>query len=560
VDSITISNGGGTHTAASGSVTVNPTGNTTYVGTVSGGAQSVNCQVSVRLEVPPPVVVPDAECVALTANPPVISQAGQAVTLTLTSRNANSATVNGMPIPVNGSITVNPTGNTTYVATVSNGKNSANCQTSVRLEPPTVQVSPRCIYLTANKSLIERGEEVVLSWKTEDASSITINNGGGTHTAATGSVTVRPNENTTYVATVPNAPANPNCEVSVRIERDSGGGGGGGGSSRNRNRDRDEAPRVFLDSVTRPAEPPLASVYLSEIPYTGLDLGPAGTAFYWLMLILWSAAAAYLVLFTFMPYMFRRMAGAHAGHGAHSGDLPGWGSLAPSGHGAPDAGHGAQLSVAAPAAPTMHRAAHAAAVATAMPARPVSATHGARASVYSPHEGFKSFGEQGNLTIDDIVKGLSRESGMVFDRTPEPAGAPEPVAHAATAQPRAAAPVAASAAPEAAHYSDDIVGFLEALLGGDRDRVFGTVRTLNRQGLDSEHFISQAVCALDDAYRARVEGSDVHPEVARVTADCHTTFLERLVGSLATAVDSSYSAGVTGTKLALTRALAVVNG
>ena len=97
-------------------------------------------------------------------------------------------------------------------------------------------------------------------------------------------------------------------------------------------------------------------------------------------------------------------------------------------------------------------------------------------------------------------------------------------------------------------------------MNGDRDRVFGTVRNLTREGGSSEDFLSEAVCALDDAYRARTEGADVHPEIARVTSDCHTSFLEKLITSLATAVDSSYSAGVTGTKLALTRALSVVNG
>jgi hypothetical protein len=162
------------------------------------------------------------------------------------------------------------------------------------------------------------------------------------------------------------------------------------------------------------------------------------------------------------------------------------------------------------------------------------------------------------------VKGLSRESDRTYDRA-EPAhdeyeeSAPVS-APIAPAPARQAAPAPKAKKEQAPEYADDIVGFLQALLEGDRDRVFGTMRTLNKEGADSEHFISQAVCALDDAYRARVEGTDVHPEVARVTADCHTSFLERLVHSLATGVDSSYSKGITGTKLALTRALAIVNG
>jgi hypothetical protein len=36
---------------------------------------------------------------------------------------------------------------------------------------------------------------------------------------------------------------------------------------------------------------PNAYVYLNQIPYTGLDLGPVGTVIYWLALILWSPCA-----------------------------------------------------------------------------------------------------------------------------------------------------------------------------------------------------------------------------------------------------------------------------
>jgi hypothetical protein len=46
--------------------------------------------------------------------------------------------------------------------------------------------------------------------------------------------------------------------------------------------------------------------------------------------------------------------------------------------------------------------------------------------------------------------------------------------------------------------------------------------------------------------------------VARLTAKIPTPTLEKLVASLATAVDSSYSEGVIGAKLALTRALLVL--
>lgn len=518
----------------------------------------------------PPVVVKSGECISLTASKTVITP-GESVVLTYKTRDVDSVSINhgiGQVTPKEGgTVTVNPIVDTIYVATVTGGSQSENCKVLVSMKstptpppppPPVTPGSPECIDLSISDTSIRRGQEVTLSWRTRNASSVTIRQilGGGsadvgTFTDANGSVVVRPTSKSVYQASVPGDANDPNCRVSVSIQS-SGGGGGGGGGSRSRDRDRDrEEPRAFIDSVVRPAEAPLASVYLSEIPYTGLDLGPVGTVFYWLMLMLWSMAAAYLVIFTLVPAVFRKTAAANGAHS--SGDLPGWGNNTAHAHGGHD------LSVAAPAAPMVHQAAHAASVAHALPARPVAAAP-ARASVYSPHDGFKSFGENGGLTIDDIVKGLSRETGIDFSyEEKREEAAPAPKAEAREEAPRRA-PAAPAPAAHQVEYSDDIVDFIEALLNGNRDHVFGTVRTLNKQGLDTEHFLSQTVCALDDAYRARVEGTEVHGEIERVTRDCHTSFLERLVSSLATAVDSSYSKGVTGSKLALTRALAVVNG
>jgi len=176
---------------------------------------------------------------------------------------------------------------------------------------------------------------------------------------------------------------------------------------------------------------------------------------------------------------------------------------------------------------------------------------------YTTNEGFRSFAQSESLTIDDIVKGLSRESAQQAPAhaAPEAHTNVEPVVAPYTE--RIQEPAAPAAAMEIHH---DVPAFIEALLAGDRDQVFGMLRNVNRTGGDSETFVTHAVCALDDAYRARLEGTPCHPEVLRATEGCATPFLERVIVSLATAVDSSYSTGVTGAKLALTRALTVVNG
>ena len=89
---------------------------------------------------------------------------------------------------------------------------------------------------------------------------------------------------------------------------------------------------------------------------------------YFLFLALWSAGVAYALLFVLIPYFFGKKKG-HAKQAHH----------APAHH--------------APAHHAPHRA----------PA------HHPRRRRFSAHEGFRSFAEGVELTVEDIVKGLARE-------------------------------------------------------------------------------------------------------------------------------------------------------
>jgi hypothetical protein len=369
---------------------------------------------------------------------------------------------------------------------------------------------------------------VTLSWQTLRASSVSIDNGVGTVTPTeSGSITVTPNNDTTYTATVPNAPSNVNCVVSINVDDDNGGGGGGGGGRR--------SPRVVIDSYVPELEEPLSFVYLSEVPYTGLELGTWGTVLYWLMLIGWSAALAYLVLFNAVPFAFSRA----KRFGSNVKDA--LTSDAPADHGH---GHAAAHTAHAPThghAPAAH-------------STPVAApAH----TGFSAHDGFRSFAAGDGLTIDDIVKGLSRQ--IELNHEPE-APVAAPVMESVREETPAPAPVRAAAPAAATPMNENVRDFIKALLDGDRDTVFGMIRKMAREGEDTELFVSHAACALDDAYRACIDGTTCHPDIAELTNGCHPSFLERIVSSLTTAVDGSYSAGMTGVKMALTRALGVVAG
>ena len=240
-----------------------------------------------------------------------------------------------------------------------------------------------------------------------------------------------------------------------------GGGGGGGGGRR--------SPRVVLDSFVPDLEEPLSYVYLSEVPYTGLELGAWGTALYWLMLIGWSAALAYLVLFNAVPFAFARVKrfGSNVKEAMNS-DAPAHGHSAPVAHAAHGAGHG-------------HAASHSAHAEPAAPAKPQG---------YNAHDGFRSFAAGEGLTIDDIVKGLSRE---IEQKHQAPAPTHQEVLQAVHETPVAApayeAPKPVAAAPAAVPMNDGVRDFIKALLDGDRDTVFGMIRKMAREGEDTELFV-----------------------------------------------------------------------
>ncbi|MBA3789530.1 hypothetical protein H0X32_04055 [Patescibacteria group bacterium] len=541
-NSIYINNGIGFVTpVAGGSIVEHPTHDTTYIATVKNAAGSVNCQTSVHITTPPPPVLP--QCVSLTGTPHTI-RSGDAFTIAWKTLNATSITLNngiGRVTPVAaGSIVEHPTHDTTYIATVANAAGSVNCQTSVVVTTTPPPPVPECIQLTASATVINPGDAVTLSWVTSHANSLFIDNGiGSVSPVANGSIVVHPNGNTTYHATVPGAAINPNCSVSVVIQTPQvctyNCGGGGGYFP--------PPPPPYIP----PAPPTAAYISLSQIPYTGLDLGPVGTVVYWVALIVFCASAAYLTLFNLVPFLYRRLhlfgAGVSQVINQPSAVMP-------------------LASYAAAAAPVL--------TASAYPVEsPLSPSYTVPAPVksYSSAQGFSSFAQGSALTIDDIVKGLAREAGVSPD-------APAVAAYTAAANAEAARntqvvmsearPATTSAAsPQQstnAPISTDVRDFIASLLQGDRDVVFGSIRQIVREGGNAETFLTQVVCGLDDAYRARLDGTKVNAEIATLTEKCATPFLERLTAALTNAVDSSYSPGISGAKLAVTRALGIIEG
>ena len=601
VTSISIDNGIGVKSSRS-YTSVTPNTTTTYTGTVSGPGGSATCSATATVTPPPPVVgcmdktatnynpaatsqtgvtctyppavvygcmdktatnynpsatsqtgvtctyppaIPVPTC-ALAASPASV-QTGSASSLSWTTTDATSFSITsgiGAVSPAaSGSQSVTPSTTTTYTGTASGAGGTATCSATVTVtSTPPPPTAPTCT-LSANPASVQAGTFTSLTWTTTNGGTFSIDQNVGAVTPAIGGSVNSHSMNaaTTFTGTVVSPTGQvTTCTTSVTVTPVGGGAGGGPAVASSGGGSGGGAlppPTVTLAVLPHVGAQPLAYLYLSQIPYTGLDLGPVGTTLYWLALIAWALALAYLVLFGAAPIANRslRNFSSRVLTALNAREL------------APATALHAQPAIREPhivAPETVHETA---------PEAPRS---------YSSYDGFKSFAQGGALSIDDIVKGLSRRH-VAAEHKAKPAAHVEPVfEHVEPVYDRVepmyehvetiAADVSAPAAPAS------VRGFIAALVEGDRAAVFAGLRQHVRGSGAPEQLITDIVCLLDDAYRTRVDGTVCDADIARLTARLSTPVLEKLITALATAVDASYSTGVTGAKLALTRALSVL--
>jgi len=448
---------------------------------------------------------------------------GGSATLTWSSDDAVSFSIDngvGSVSPVTGgSTTISPIATTTYTGTaIGVGDKTVQCTTEIAVAaPPPPPTEPICT-LIASPASVASGDASTLTWTTANASSLAIDNGIGSMTPVADGATTTPalTSGMTFTGTVINSSGHTaTCTAAVSVTHGGGGGGGGGGSGSSGGGGGGSGggsppPIIALMTLPHVSSQPLAYLYLSQIPYTGLDLGPVGTVIYWIVLVGFALALAYFVLFGVAPFVNRLLCNFGSRVSTALNTQP----LAP--------------------APILHNE-------TVLPEAPRG---------YSSYDGFKSFAQNGALSIEDIVKGLSQKHPIVANVEPIYENV-EPICERVE-------PIATNGAAEYNSVTPDVRGFAAALVGGDRAAVFAGLRQYIRGSGEPGKLLSATACLIDDAYRVRVDGTACDPDIARLTARLSTATLEKLIAALATAIDSSYSTSVTGAKLALTRALAVL--
>jgi hypothetical protein len=474
---------------------------------------------------------PSSPTCTLSANPTSISSGGSS-TLSWTTTNAISFSIDNnigsVTTIASGTASVSPTVATTYTGTVVGAGGTAKCIATVSINGGGGGISPSCS-LSVSPISVSLGNSATLSWSGSYIQSVFINNGIGTTTDVSGSQSISPGVGSyTYTGTfIATNGQTLTCTATLGVTS-GGGGGGGGGCSGNCGGGGSSGGGGSIISTTVPTMTlsgnvqPLATLSLSQIPYTGLNLGPIGTVFYWLALVCFALALTYLILFGVVPFIVRR---------------------------ARQFSSNVSMVLNAPAQP-IPASVRSAPIPVSLPSEniPKEASH-----EYSPYDGFKSFSHNGALSIEDIVKSLSGESV----KRPAEKNV-EPVYE--NVEPISTDPIATDAvAAKVDEVPVQVRGFTLALIEGDRAAVFAGLRQQIRGGGAPEQLMNAVICALDDVYRARIETSIAcDADIARRSARLSTPLLEKIIASLTTAIDSSYSDKITGAKLALTRALAII--
>lgn len=149
---------------------------------------------------PSPVSNPiPAVCNYLTASPTTVPYGGGTVTLSWSTSNASSVSISGVgSVGSSGSQGVSVSSNSTFTLTAVGAGGNASCTASVTVSPPPPTPAAVCSYFNVSPNTLPYGGgSVTIAWNTQNASSVSIDNGVGA-VSANGSKTVAVSSNTTF--------------------------------------------------------------------------------------------------------------------------------------------------------------------------------------------------------------------------------------------------------------------------------------------------------------------------------------------------------------------------
>ncbi len=202
--SLSIDGGVGTVTGATGTKSIAPTATTTYTLTATNASGSSIATATVTL----------VSITSFTATP-APAAAGAAVTLSWAASGATAYSIdNGVGAVTGTSAIVHPSSSATYRLTASNGAAAAVSAVTVTVNPAAPH--PLVSSFSSDLAYVLQGSGTTLRWVTNGAS-VSIDNGIGSISGATGSVAIAPATTTTYTLTSINGSGSNTAAVTVSV-------------------------------------------------------------------------------------------------------------------------------------------------------------------------------------------------------------------------------------------------------------------------------------------------------------------------------------------------------
>jgi phospholipase C len=180
----------------SGSVPVTPSATTVYKLTATGPGGQGTAQATVTVNQPPPVLT-------ATVTPAAQLVAGQSATISWSAQNVTSISIDqgiGAVVVPTGSVNVTPAATTVYTLTGTGPGGTITAQATVNVAP----LGQLAVNIIATPSATSPAQPVTLSWASQNATTVSIDQGVGTE-PLTGTATVTPTVSTTYTATATDA-------------------------------------------------------------------------------------------------------------------------------------------------------------------------------------------------------------------------------------------------------------------------------------------------------------------------------------------------------------------
>lgn len=141
---------------------------------------------------------------------------GQSATLQWNVNNATTTSIdNGIgTVGASGSRSVSPSATTTYTVTASNTGGTTTQQLTIAVNAPPPVTPPTVNSFSSDRSNVNIGDSITLSWSTSNATGCSIDNGVGS-VATSGSKTITPPGNVIYTLTATNSGGSAAKSVSI---------------------------------------------------------------------------------------------------------------------------------------------------------------------------------------------------------------------------------------------------------------------------------------------------------------------------------------------------------